>query len=465
MKSHHRMKTFILVLGDFVVLYGALFAALSLRYYGSFGEAPIEEHYLPFGIIFLLWLFTFGSFGLYDLTFMKNSRQFLLRLLKAMGANFILAILVFYMFPFFEIEPRRNLFYITAASILLLFIWRFLANLFITRTPAARVILLGLNKETTELADFLHLHPQLGHKPVALVSIEGEGDTSQLPFPTLQEKTDIPHVLVSRDLAETIKKFNADTVVITKEIKENRTLVRMLFEAIPLGASVVEFTAFHEMLTGKVPMSLIEEIWFLENLVGSRRRTYEFFKRVLDIILSIIVGIPALLLSMPIALAIKIDSRGPVLFRQARVGRNGEVFELIKFRSMIQDAETVSGYKGEGPDPRHTRMGTFLRKNYLDELPQIINILQGHMSFIGPRPERPHYIDDLKKEIAFYEMRLLVTPGLTGWAQIHMENDASVEDAPEKMQYDLYYIKNRAFTLDLLIALKTAFTLLQRQGR
>ena len=132
---------------------------------------------------------------------------------------------------------------------------------------------------------------------------------------------------------------------------------------------------------------------------------------------------------------------------------------------MVQDAEQMSGLKGPGRDPRHTRVGVFLRASYLDELPQIINIIKGEMSFIGPRPERPEFVEKFKERVPFYEMRLLVPPGITGWAQINMKNDASVEDAPEKMQYDLYYIKNRSFTLDLLIILRTIFIILQRQGR
>ena len=134
---------------------------------------------------------------------------------------------------------------------------------------------------------------------------------------------------------------------------------------------------------------------------------------------------------------------------------------------MVKDADIIGGYKknGHGADPRITRIGAFLRKSYLDEIPQIINILRGEMSFVGPRPERPEYVEDLKQKIPFYEMRLLVPPGITGWAQVNMQDDASVEDAPEKMQYDLYYIKNRSFALDLLIALRTLFTIFQREGR
>ncbi|KKW24967.1 MAG: Sugar transferase [Candidatus Kaiserbacteria bacterium GW2011_GWC2_52_8b] len=464
MNGHNKIKTAVLIIGDYVVLYGALLVTLFLRYSQSTDPAPIPQHFIPFALIFVFWLITLGSFGLYDLAFMKNSRRFLLRLLRVMGVNFVLAILFFYLLPFFEIEPRRNLFLITTAGTIFIFAWRFLFNLFVTRAGVSRVIFLGLNQEILFLADFLAKNPQLGQKPAAFVSVDGE-NASPLPLPTRSESSTIPRVALSNNLTSIIKNYSADTIIITREIKENRTFVKMLFEVIPLGVSIVEFTSFHEALTGKIPMSLIEELWFLENLVGSRRRMYEFFKRMLDIALSIAIGAPALFLSLPIAAAIKLDSKGPILFRQKRVGRDGKTFQLIKFRSMVENAEAIAGEKGGGPDARHTRVGAFLRKNYLDELPQIINILRGEMSFIGPRPERPEYVEHLKKKIAFYEMRLLVAPGITGWAQIHMENDASVEDAPEKMQYDLYYVKNRALTLDLLIALKTAFTLFQRQGR
>jgi lipopolysaccharide/colanic/teichoic acid biosynthesis glycosyltransferase len=256
-----------------------------------------------------------------------------------------------------------------------------------------------------------------------------------------------------------------DTIVITREIKENKSLVRLLFDAIPLGVSVVEFPAFHEAMTGKIPLSLIGELWFLENLAGIKNGFYEFFKRWLDVIMAGLLTIPALLLFPLIAVATKLDSDGPIFYRQRRVGRHGKEFSVLKYRSMIKDADKLGGLKEGGLDPRHTYVGRILRKGYLDELPQIINILKGEMSFVGPRPERPEYVKELRQKIPFYEMRLLAPPGITGWAQINMENDASVEDAPEKMQYDLYYTKNRSMILDLLIAIKTLFTILRREGR
>jgi len=155
---------------------------------------------------------------------------------------------------------------------------------------------------------------------------------------------------------------------------------------------------------------------------------------------------------------------GIIFFRQARVGENGRIFNFIKFRSQVLGAEKMSHAK-EGADERYYAFGNFMRKLYLDELAQIINVLKGEMSFVGPRPERPKYVEELKRKIPYYEIRLLVPPGITGWAQINMENDASVEDASEKILYDLYYIKNFSLMLDLRILLKTIATVLSRSGR
>lgn len=453
---NHRIKKIILFFGDILLLYGALFATLYIRQYFQTDRILVERHIIPFTIIFAFWLIFFGAFGLYDLRLLKNSKIFLYRLLRAVAIGFILTIVFLYFTPFFEIEPRRNLFLLAIFATILIFLWRYLFNLLIVRAPAAKVIFLGVTKEMVELADFLLKNPQLGQRPVAFIAANGEDSSLLLPLPLYTLKQDLAHVV--RDLG-------ADVIAISSELKENKTLVKVLFQVIPLGISVTEFPKLHEMHTGKIPLSLIQEVWFLENLVGIKKRFYEFFKRGLDVIVAVLLGIPTSLLLPIIALAIKLDSKGSIFYRQKRVGRNGREFGVFKYRSMVKDAERMSGFKEGNLDTRHTRVGRFLRKSYLDELPQIINILKGEMSFVGPRPERPEYVRELKQKIPFYEMRLLVPPGITGWAQIHMENDASVEDAPEKMQYDLYYVKHRSFVLDLLIILRTIFIILRREGR
>ena len=253
-----------------------------------------------------------------------------------------------------------------------------------------------------------------------------------------------------------------------------------LFDVIPFGVTLSDFPRFYEAVEGKVPVSLINEMWFLENLIGQRRPRYEFAKRILDLLLAILFGIATLLLFPFIAAAIIFSTPkdirnyqqrrarpgdGIIFFRQPRVGKNGAVFNFIKFRSQVLGAENMGSRKESPSDERSYPLGEFLRKTYLDELPQLWNVIRGEMSFVGPRPERPEFVSELERDIPFYRMRELVLPGITGWAQVSMENDFSVEDAPEKLQYDLYYIKNRSLFLDITILLKTVLKLLQRSGR
>lgn len=466
-------KIILLIFGDALIFYAALWGVLFLRYAGRPEGILFENHVIPFGIVFLLWLLAFGASGLYELRLMKNERIFLVRLLSVMAANIVIAIVLFYLFPF-AIEPRRNLFGIAGISAAGVFAWRLLFNLLIVRAGSAAVLFLGVNREVAELADFLLHNPQIGQKPVGFVA-NGIAIPDSAPL--------IPAFsLLEKHFAHVVRDTGAETIVLSREMKENKTVVRALFSAIPLGIAVIEFPAFHEMITGKVPLSLIEEAWFLENLIGARKRAYDFFKRVFDLFLACVIGGTLAVLFPFIALGIFLSTPGDIwhilsrraregdgifFFRQKRMGKNGRVFDFIKFRSQRLGAERMHqrGTKELVRDPRQYPFGRFLRAFYLDELPQVWNVLRGEMSFIGPRPERPEYIKDLGEKIPFYEMRLLVLPGITGWAQVNMEDDASVEDAPEKMQYDLYYIKHRSAILDLLIMLRTFFTIVQRKGR
>ncbi len=451
-------KILLLFTGDIFLLYAALWMTLAIRYTGEDRTQFLHLHLLPFTLIFSLWLAFIGAFGLYELRLLKNSRLFLYRLLQIMTLNTVLAIVIFYFFPF-AIEPRRNLLLIAGIATVFFFTWRLLFNSIVPRASATRVLFLGITPDTTALGAWLLANPQLGYKPMALVQ---HGEHAESPAPI----TSLPHLILDAGgLIRMIRDYKVQTIVISPEMKNDARVVQELLHVIRLGVSVIDFPAFHEMLTGKIPLSLIREAWFLENLIGIKKSSYEIAKRALDGALALVIAIPALLTFPFIALAITLDSPGPVFFRQRRVGRNGQEFTLIKYRSMVQNADEISGLKDIAADPRQTRVGATLRKNYLDEIPQIVNILKGEMSFVGPRPERPEYVRELKTQIPFYEMRLLVTPGATGWAHINMENDASVEDAPEKMQYDLYYVKNRSFLLDLLIMLRTLFILLKREGR
>jgi exopolysaccharide biosynthesis polyprenyl glycosylphosphotransferase len=219
------------------------------------------------------------------------------------------------------------------------------------------------------------------------------------------------------------------------------------------------------MLTGKLIVKAINPSWLIFSKGFSKSRTRRVMKRSVDLILSLVMLIVCLPLTGLIALLIKCDSKGPVIFSQYRVGQNRKIYRMHKFRSMVQDAETLSGpVWAEDDDPRITRVGRIIRKWRFDEIPQLWNVLKGDMSFIGPRPEREHFVDQLEKIVPYYRERHTVKPGISGWAQVSYGYGASVEDAVEKLNYDLFYIKNMTFFMDLMIVLRTIKIVLFRKG-
>ena len=231
-----------------------------------------------------------------------------------------------------------------------------------------------------------------------------------------------------------------------------------------MQVSVLSYPDFYQILTGKIPVEAIGANWFLDNLKEGGKNYFQAFKRMIDLLAAVFIFSVSFIFWPLIALAIKLESRGPIFFCQERLGRQGRRFTIIKFRTMRQENNnqelTTLG------DKRITRLGNFLRKTRLDELPQTINIIKGEMSFIGPRPERPELVAELEEAIPFYNMRLIVKPGLTGWDQVSGEyHSPSKEDTLKKLQNDLFYIKNRSLFLDFVIFLKTIATVFGRGGR
>jgi lipopolysaccharide/colanic/teichoic acid biosynthesis glycosyltransferase len=214
-----------------------------------------------------------------------------------------------------------------------------------------------------------------------------------------------------------------------------------------------------------VPVSAISRIWFLENLQESRKNLYEILKRGLDIAGAALIGVFTLAITPFVAILIWLSDRGPIFFSQERVGKDGRRFWVKKFRTMIVDAEKDGARYAEKNDSRITTVGKILRLTRIDELPQCLNVLLGEMSFIGPRPERPEFAEEITRDMPYYPMRLLVRPGLSGWAQINYPYYATPAEQRLKLQYDLFYIKNRSFFLDLLIAMRTLNTILRAKGQ
>jgi exopolysaccharide biosynthesis polyprenyl glycosylphosphotransferase len=258
---------------------------------------------------------------------------------------------------------------------------------------------------------------------------------------------------------------NIKGIITAFDPRKHPELIDKIYECLSLKISFSSLANFSEQFAGKIPVNSIGQVWFLENLKEQEKLIYEFGKRIFDIFISIIL----LIISIPflpfIFLAVKLNSKGSFFFMQQRTGRNGKRFMAIKLRSMYVNSESNGPQWAQKNDPRVTSVGKFMRKTRIDEIPQLINIFRGEMSFIGPRPERPEFIKKLEKKIPFYNERLLVKPGLTGWAQINFPYGASEADALQKLQYDLYYIKNRSLLLDLSILLKTIKTVLSGGGQ
>ncbi len=269
----------------------------------------------------------------------------------------------------------------------------------------------------------------------------------------------------SQELMNIVVANQASTIVVALTERRGTFPMQAILDCKLQGIRIEDWPTFYEKLTGKIVVQNLRPSWLVFSDGFNRNRVTRFVKRLLDLTLSVLflaLGWPLFLI---VALAIKLDSRGPVFFGQERVGEQGRLFTLLKFRTMIDDAEAHTGPKwAMDEDPRITRVGRWLRMTRLDEFPQILNVLKGEMSFIGPRPERPHFVAQLQEKIPFYAQRHVIKPGITGWAQVRYRYGATIEDAEEKLQYDLYYVKNMSLFLDILILLSSIQVVLFGKG-
>lgn len=434
-----KLKQLALVAGDILTLYASLMAMLIMRY----GDLPAQKttvafsHFLPFSVVFAVWLLIFYIGGLYDPRLLKNNINFAKQFGTVLAMASLIAVMLFYLFmPSFIITPRANLFIYIAIFGVLGYIWRAAYNnLLSSGTPPNTILLVGYNKTAQELAEQISQNPQLGYE-IKFWMKEG-----------LQDK-ELEH------LAQIIIANKINTIVVPAHIKKDSKAAKLIYKNLVLGIEVMDLADLYEIVFNKVPLAELEEVWFLENL-AKKHRIYEFFKRPVEIVLALILGILTLPLALLIPIFIKIVSHGPVIFKQERTGKNSSVFTIYKFRTMQLDAEKDGPKWADLQDHRVIPLGNLLRKTHLDELPQIINLLRGDISLVGPRPERPEFINQLRQDIPYYDLRHLIRPGITGWAQINYRYGSSIEDAYEKLQYDIYYLKNRSLWLDIITVIKT----------
>jgi sugar transferase (PEP-CTERM system associated) len=274
----------------------------------------------------------------------------------------------------------------------------------------------------------------------------------------------VPLIGGPTELTDLIRRHNVDRVIVSLSDRRGRMPIRELLQAKMSGVRVEDAATTYERLTGKILIDEIKPSWLIFSDGFRASRTTRALKRVVDLLLAAVglaLASPLVLLT---ALAVRLESPGPVLYRQDRVGENGRVFTLYKFRSMRADAEQGTPVWAKDNDDRVTRVGRFIRLTRLDELPQLWNVLRGDMSFVGPRPERPFFVEQLAAVIPFYMERHAVKPGVTGWAQVKYQYGSSVEDAMEKLRYDLYYIKHLSIVFDLTIVVDTVKVIISGKG-
>ncbi len=424
------LRKLFLFLGDVILAYFALFLTVLIGFWGSFNWALFSEHLLGFSMLYFLWLLIFYIFGLYDLNLIKTRFDFYPRLLGALLTSLGLGMTVFYLIPLFSIAPKTNLVLDILIFGALIFIWRKLFYFLFASLFLNKVAIIGKTLETETLATAISKRPYLGYRVGALL------DENQNLLLQIQEN-------------------KIDTLILADNLNLDFRLIQSLYQVMPTKIDFLELENAYEIICEKIPLSSVSQTWFLENAKKGRKELYDQMKQVYDLFLSSII----LLLSSPlwilIALAIKLEDKGPVFYSQERVGKDRKTFLLRKFRSMRVGAEKAGAVWAKEKDPRVTNIGKFLRRTHLDELPQMLNVLKGDLNLVGPRPERPEFVQQLEQEIPHYHLRHLIKPGFSGWAQIKFRYARSIIESKEKFQYDLYYVKNRSFLLDMGILLKT----------
>jgi exopolysaccharide biosynthesis polyprenyl glycosylphosphotransferase len=408
--------------------------------------------FLLIGVIYFIVLFIADLYN-----YLKDFRQItsMVRVLIACWTGSLVVVLILY-FPIRGAYIGRSMIIMQAVIFsILVATWRFVFSaIFQIQRLQKRLLIVGAGKAGRYLVSSIRNRPGCDFQIVGFV----DDDVRKVG-------TQIDDILVLGDSSrfpDLIKKYQVNLVVVAINRERSRQLISNLIMVSWHDCLIIDMPSFYEFLTGKLPTDHISDDWIFDWSVNSPKLYYIRVKRLIDIIMAGLCLVLASPVILVMAFLIKLDSRGPVFFRQERLGQKGKPFNIIKLRTMFQGAENDGPVWTEHNDPRITRIGRIIRKLRLDELPQLWNILRGEMSFIGPRPlAHTNYMEN----IDFYKYRTLVKPGITGWAQVTFPDGLTIDTTQEKLKYDLYYIKNIGFLLDLAILLKTVRTVIFRKGR
>ena len=433
MSLNFKLKQLVVLLGDVFLFYGALVLTLIIRYGYPEWIKSFGAHLKPFSWILIIWICIFYLTDLYQVKILKKDVNLIGNLLLSIVLAVILSVLLFYaLAPVSKLTPKTNLLIFGVIFGALAYLWRLLvANFLLFSGWRYRLLVIGDSPRIEEIVSFLKSNPLLGYDVIL----------------QLKESQKIN----KDNLSKLINENKINTIILPPQIKKEFAIVESVYRLLPLELTTTDFITFYETIFGKIPLEELEETWFIEKII-TKRPLFDALKRMLDIILSFILVAVLLPIFLIIALLIKFSSKGPIIFKQQRMKKNDEIFWLYKFRTMRVEIEgplwTIEN------DKRLTPIGKILRFSHLDELPQLWNILKGDIAFVGPRAERIELVEKYKK-LPYYEIRHIIKPGFTGWAQIYYRPSASLEEAFEKLKYDIYYIKNRSLFLDVLVIFKT----------
>jgi exopolysaccharide biosynthesis polyprenyl glycosylphosphotransferase len=430
-------KRIILFLGDILCFYLGLFLMFLIR----FKTFEIEYsnwilHLKLFSLVFFFWIIVFYIADIYEINniFVKKKNILLILILQII--NLFLAISFFYIFSI--ITPKTNLILVFAFSTCLLIIWHWIFFFIISRFQPKKILIIGKEEEILEIEDKLKSSSKFGYNIIKIID----------DFKNIRKE----------QLEEIIEKEKIHILSFNYLLKNNE-FYKKIFNLYFSKIEIIDLSILYEFVFKKVPINILNEKWFLENIKGLDDKIYDSIKRSIDFILALV----GLIITLPfwflIALGVKISSKGPVFYRNLRIGEERKQFNIIKFRTMEENSNRGPQWV-EKKDKRITKFGNFLRKTHIDEIPQFISVLKGELSFVGPRPERVDLEKVYSKEIPFYNLRHLIKPGLVGWAQFnHPHNvfsslEETTKDTIEKLKYDIHYLKNRSLWLDISIIIK-----------
>jgi exopolysaccharide biosynthesis polyprenyl glycosylphosphotransferase len=452
----------LLVAVDTLLVNGAVLAALYLwAWIGphTFGPDFVRARWFWFPVLTVLWWFLAPLSDLYDVSIAGNRLEITQRI-GLVGVSLLLVYLAAYFLLPRNVLPRVFFLLFVGIALPSIVLWRWICATVFTLPPFLhRVLIAGAGWAGRTMAQALASYGNADYHVVGFVDddVEKQGATV----------AGLPVLGTSRDLLTLVQARRVDDVVMAITHHMQGELFQALMDCRAAGVHVTRMPVLYEQLTRRVPVEHVEQGWVVESMndLPTLHRPAQWVKRLLDVALGLLGSLVFLVLLPFLALAITLDCPGPIFYRQVRLGLGGRPYRMLKLRTMVPDAEEDGHARwATTHDERITRVGRFLRKTRLDELPQMFNVLRGEMSIVGPRPERPEFIAELQESVPFYRTRLVVKPGLTGWAQIHYGYGNSVRDALIKLQYDLYYIRHWSLWMELYVIFRTIGVIFRFRG-